>query len=536
MNDDCAILGIDLGTSGAKVGIVTLAGDCLDWTLEKVPLLLVGTGGAEQNPDDWWRAINIAVKRLVSRETIPANRILAVCTSSMGEETVPVDRNGNCLMNAMNWMDQRGAAAIREQLKGWINPAGMGYGLANILKWIRYTGGVPSPSGKDPAGHITYIRKELPEIYEKTHKFLNSLDFVNLRLTGEYVATYDSILPLWVTDNRDLARIRYHSGLLKALDLDRDKLPELVPPTAVIGKLLPRVAESWGLSPDVKVVAGSVDSVAAPIGGGAVRDFDPCLTLGTSSFITAHVPFKKTDIAGRMASFPSAVDGKYVLLNNQTTAGGNLSFIADNVVYHKDALLQEEKKPDLYKVFDKVCREVPPGSNGLFYSPWIFGERSPMDDHFIRGGIHNISLHNNREDIVRAVFEGVAFNAKWLLESVIKFLKSPCDTIRMTGGGAASDVWCQIHADILDRKILQVVDPIRSNARGAGLIGAVGIGEISMDAVPDLVKIRNVYEPNAAHRRLYDERFDIFKEFYRKTRRLYERLNGSRQTGSAGCP
>ena len=116
MKDGYAILGIDLGTSGAKVSIVTLGGDCLDWTLEKVPLQLVGAGGAEQDPNDWWRAIDIAVKCLVSRDTIPANRILAVCTSSMGEETVPVDRHGNCLMNAMNWMDQRGATAIREQI------------------------------------------------------------------------------------------------------------------------------------------------------------------------------------------------------------------------------------------------------------------------------------------------------------------------------------------------------------------------------------------------------------------------------------
>ena len=533
MKDGYAILGIDLGTSGAKVSIVTLSGDCLDWTLEKVPLQLVGIGGAEQDPTDWWRAIDIAVKRLVSRDTIPANRILAVCTSSMGEETVPVDRHGNCLMNAMNWMDQRGAAAIREQLKGWINPAGMGYGLINVLKLIRYTGGVPSPSGKDPAGHIAYIRNELPEIYEKTYKFLNSLDFVNLRLTGEYVATFDSIVPLWVTDNRDPTRVRYHSGLLKTLGIDRDKLPDLVPATAVIGKLLPQVAESWGLSSDVKVVAGSVDSVAAPVGGGAVRDFDPCLTLGTSSFITAHVPFKKTDLAGHMASFPSAVSGKYVLLNNQTTAGGNLSFIADNVVYHKDALLQEEKRPDLYKVFDDICAKVPPGSNGLLYSPWIFGERSPVDDHFIRGGIHNVSLHNNREDIIRAVFEGVAFNAKWLLESVSRFLEKRCDTIRIAGGGAASDIWCQIHADILDRRILQVVDPIRTNARAAGLIGAVGIDAISMDAVPDLVKIRKVYEPDLSHRQLYDERFYVFKQLYRRNRRLYRRLNKSRHTGNS---
>lgn len=525
VNNDYAILAIDLGTSGAKVSIVTLDGLCLGWTLEKVPLILAGNGGAEQDANDWWRAISAAVVHLISKDTIRRDRIIAICTSSMGEETIPVDCDGNALMNAMTWMDLRGAEAIREQLKGWINPLGMGYGIQNVLKWIRYTGGVPSPSGKDPAGHIAYIQKHRPDIYEKTYKFLNSSDFINLRLTGEYVATYDSILPLWVTDNRNLDRIQYHPGLLKTLGLDQDKLPALVPSTAVVGNLLPQVAEAWGLSTGVRVVAGSVDITAAAIGGGAVQDYDPCLTLGTSLNIAAHVPFKKTDAFNNMASFPSAVDGKYILMNNQTTAGGNLSFIANNIVYHKDELLQEEQKPDLYKVFDKVVQKVPPGSNGLLYTPWLFGERSPVDDHLIRGGIHNVSLHNNREDIIRSTFEGVAFNARWLLEGVRKFLKSPCDSIRMAGGGAASDVWCQIFADILDCRIMQIDDPIKANARGAAFIGAVGIGELDFEEAAKRVSIKAVYEPDPANRQLYDDRYGLFRQVYKKNKNIYKQLN-----------
>ncbi len=526
MKNKDAILTIDLGTSGAKVSLVTLDGQCPVWALEKVPLIIVGAEGAEQDPDEWWSAINRAVSRCLSKEVISRSRIRAVCTSSMGEETVPVDRDGNSLMNALNWMDQRGGRMIREQVRGVINP--LGYGLGNLLKWVRYTGGIPSLSGKDPAGHIAYIKQERPEIYEKTYKFLNSLDFINLRLTGEYIATQDSVLPLWVTDNRNPSNVQYHSSLLDILEWDRDKLPDIVASTAVIGKLLPQVAESWGLSNDVKVVAGSVDTTAAAIGAGSVRDFDPCLTLGTSSYITAHVPYKKTDPFHNMASFPSAVPGKYLLMNNQTTAGGNLSFMADNIVYHRDALLQEEHKPDMYKIFDEICEEVPPGSNGILYAPWVFGERSPMDDSFVRGGIYNVSLHNNRGDIIRAIFEGVAFNSRWLLEGVRKFLKSPCDSIRMTGGGAASDVWCQIYSDILNCRIVQMDEPIKTNARGAAFIGAVGIGEMSFEDVPELVKVKKVYEPNPANRALYDEKFDIFKQFYRKNKSLYKRLNKDR--------
>ncbi len=525
MKNEAGILAIDLGTSGAKVGLVTLTGDCLGWEMEKVPLILVGAGGAEQDPNLWWQAINIACQRLLAQDLIARDRILAVCTSSMGEETVPVDREGNVMMNAMNWMDQRGAGAVQEKLKGWINPLGLGFGVTNILKWLRITGGIPSASGKDPCGHIAYIQKAHPQVYDNTHKFLNSLDFINLRLTGEFVATPDSILTLWATDNRDLGNIHYHPGLLKTLGIDREKLPDLVPATQVLGPLLPSVAQAWGLSKDVKVVAGSVDTQAAAIGGGAVEDFAPCLTLGTSSYITAHVPNKKTDILNNMASFPSAVKNRYMLMNNQTMAGGNLSFFAENIIYHKDQLLQEEKRPDCYKVFDKIVEKVPPGSNGILYTPWIFGERSPVDDHFIRGGIQNISLHNNREDIVRAVFEGVALNTRWLLGGVQKFLKNPCKNLRITGGGASSDAWCQIFADITGSQILQTRDPIQANARGAAFIGAVGLGELGFGQIPELVKIKEIYDPNPSLRLLYEEKFEAFKQFYNQTKKIYKRLN-----------
>ena len=528
MSDSRAILAIDLGTSGAKVSIVTLDGDCIDWTLEEVDLILQGTDSAEQDPDEWWRAIDTAAIRVIERNPDARSRIAAVCTSAMGEETVPVDRDGNALMNAIIWMDHRGAAAIQERLSGRINPFGLGFGIGNLAKWVRYTGGVPSPSGKDPAGHISYIRAELPEVYDKTYKFLNSLDFVNLRLTGEFVATYDSVLPLWVTDNRNLSDIRYHPRLLDTLGFDREKLPDLVPATEVIGQLLPTVSEAWGLSNSVKVVAGSTDTTAAAVGGGAIEDYDPCLTLGTSAYITAHVPYKKTDVSNNMASFPSAVPGKYLLMNNQTVAGGNLSFIADRIVYHKDELLQEEKKPDLYKVFDKVVQKVPPGSNGLLYTPWLYGERSPIEDLFVRGGIHNISLLNNREDIIRAVFEGVTFNARWLYDGVRKFLKETPDALRMTGGGAASDIWCQMFSDVFDCTILQMADPIRTNARGAAFIGAVGIDALTFDDVPDRVPIKAAYEPNSKNRELYDDRYELFRQFYRKTKGIYKKLNRDR--------
>ena len=208
------------------------------------------------------------------------------------------------------------------------------------------------------------------------------------------------------------------------MGIDKEKLPEVVACTKVIGNLRSDVANALGLSSDVKVVAGAIDNTAAAIGAGAVEDYLPHLYIGTSSWITAHVPFKKTDIASSMASIPCAVPGRYLLTALQATAGGNLTFLRDNIIYHKDELLQEADVPDIFKVLDQITDRVPAGANGVMYTPWIWGERAPVEDRTLRAGLYNLSLNNTREDIIRAFLEGIAFNTRWLLSPVEKFLGS----------------------------------------------------------------------------------------------------------------
>lgn len=521
-HDGC-ILAIDLGTSGAKVALVTVHGEILGWSFVPVKVYLMPGGGAEQDPEEWWAAIGQAAKELLAREIVPREAVQAVCTSSMGEETVAVDKGGRCLMRSLNWMDSRGAAQIRKRMAGPI--ALDGADVFKLLRWVRLTGGCPSKSGKDPAGHILYIQQERPAIYAQTYKFLNSLDFVNLRLTGEYVATADSIMPAWVTDNRRIHAIDYSPVLLKTLGIEQDKLPTIVEGTTVIGQLRPAVASAWGLPSGVKVVAGSIDTCASAIGAGAVEDYQACLSLGTSSYLVAHVPFKKTDIVHNMASLPSAIPGRYLLMNNQSTAGGNLNFLRDKVLYHKDELLHEEQQPDVYKIFDAICARVPAGSRGLVYTPWLYGERTPVDDPYLRGGLHNLSLEHTREDMLRAVFEGVALNARWMLGPAERFINRAMDPLILAGGGASSAVWCGIYADVLNRTIRQVQDPIQVNARGAALIAATALKAISLADIPALTRYAGTYTPRPEYRALYDERFEIFKRLYRSNRGIYHRLN-----------
>lgn len=517
------ILAVDLGTSGAKVALISTHGQVLGWESQEVRLYLTPDGGAEQVPEDWWQAFLNAAQKLLRRGLVSPANILAVCCSTQGEGTVAVDREGNALMNCVLWMDMRGAPILRRNVRGLVNVAG--YDALKMLRWLNLTGGLPSLTGKDPSAHMLLIKEKYPEVYEKTYKFLNVLDYMNLRLCGRFAATADSILTSWVTDNRDPDHVHYDSQLVQYSGIAPEKFPEVVPCSAVLGELKGEVADLLGLPGGVKVVAGAIDNTAAAVGSGAVEDYLPHLYIGTSSWIAAHVPYKKTDINSYLASTPCAVPGRFLLTALQATAGGNLTFLKEKILYHKDELLVEEHVPDVYKIMDIIAERVPAGSNGILYTPWIWGERAPVDDRRLRAGLFNLSLDNSREDIIRAFLEGIAFNTRWLLDPVEKFMGRSLHTINLAGGGGNSNIWCQIFADILNLQVRQVKDPIQANARGAAFIAAAGLGEISLSDVPDLVEFNHIYTPNPANRALYDHLYGEFVAVYRQMRSVYHRLN-----------
>lgn len=523
MADEKLILSIDLGTSGMKVALIAVSGRVIGWESEPVRLIITPDGGAEQSPAEWWDAFLSAAGRLMKRNADAGRDVIAVCASTQGEGTVAVDKDGNALGNAVLWMDMRGAPHLRRRLGGLVNLDGAD--ILKVLRFVRLTGGMPSMTGKDPAAHMLLIRETMPDVYAHTHKFLNVLDYINLRLTGEFVATFDSILTSWVTDNRNPDDIRYDDALIRILGIDREKLPDIVPCTKVIGNLKSDVASALGLRADVKVVAGAIDTTAAAIGAGAVDDYALHLYIGTSSWMAAHVPFKKTDVASSLASIPCAAPGKYLLIALQATGGGNLTYLRDNIIYHKDELLQEADVPDIFKVLDQIAERVPAGANGVMYTPWIWGERAPVEDKSLRAGLYNLSLHNTREDIIRAFLEGIAFNTRWLLDPVEKFLGRKTRFINIVGGGAQSDVWCQVFADVMDVEIRQAADPVYANARGAAWIAAAGLGEIRFSDIPQLVQFKRTYQSQSQNRALYDARFDIFKQIYKQMKGVYHQLN-----------
>ncbi len=304
------------------------------------------------------------------------------------------------------------------------------------------------------------------------------------------------------------------------VSLDRNLLPELRQSIDILGPLKKEVASELGLDEKVQVVMGTPDLQSAAIGSGAVRDHEAHLYVGTSSWLGCHVPYKKTDLLHNIASLPSAIPGRYF-----ETSGACLTFLKDNILFHKDQLMTEPEVSNIYEIFDEIAEGVPVGSGKVIFTPWLYGERTPVDDRTIRAGFYNLSLETTREHLIRAILEGVAYNTRWLLECVERFIGGRVDWANIIGGGAKSNVWCQVFADVLNRKIRQVRDPIHANTRGAAFIACVALGYLAFKEVPDRVDILHSYDPIPEHVRIYDELFKEYIQIYKRNRRMYARLN-----------
>ena len=526
------VVGVDLGTGGPKVALASTDGSILGHEAEKVELILLPGGGAEQDPDEWWRAIVTATRRLLERNLVPAEQISAICMSSQWAGTVPVDADGRHLHNAVIWMDGRGAEYARALTSGGVRVPGAGYNARALREWLTKTGGAPSRSGKDPVGQVQWLRHERPDVYAAATHLLDVPEYLTMRLTGRAVAGYDTAVQRWCTDNRDPSAVRYDESLARRCRIDLAKLPELVRPASVVGPMLPEVAAELGL-PDgarVQVVVGTGDTTAAAVGAGAVEDYVGHLYIGTSAWLSTHVPFKRTDVLRNIASLPAVVPDRYWVATIQDVAGKAIDWLIDHVVYPDDGMLEARPRPDdALERLNALAVSAPPGSNGVIFAPWLNGERTPVDDPFVRGGWFNVSLSTTRADLARSVFEGIALNARWMKEAVERFLRKELpegfQELTFIGGGARSALWCQTLADVLGCTMLQAEDPVLANARGAALIAAVGIGELAWADIPSRVRIAASYRPDPGCREVYDRQYETFSALYRRTKRIYARHN-----------
>jgi xylulokinase len=522
--EDTYVLAVDLGTGGPKAAVLSATGRIAAHAFVAVGMHLTEDGGAEQSPETWWEAVVRVGRRALVESGVAPERVVGIGCTAQWSGTVPVDDAGAAIGPAIIWMDSRGAAAVRQRVRGALNV--QGYSASKLARWVRRTGGIPTHSGKDPVGHIHFLREERPDVYRAAAVFLEPVDYLNLRLTGLARASHDSITLHWVTDNRDIGAIAYDDGLLALAGLDRAKLPDLVPTGSVLGGLAPGAADELGLLAGTPVVTGTGDLHSAAVGSGAVADFDPHLYIGTSSWISCHVPFKKTDALTNIASIPSGLPGRYFVADEHETAGVCLTWLRDNVLFPGDPLAPTPAPDGFFGALNDLAASVPPGAHGVLFTPWLNGERSPVDDHTIRGGFHNLSLSSTRADMVRAVLEGVALNSAWLLGAVEKFCKRRLDSLAFIGGGANSDLWSQMHADATGRTIRQTADPVLANVRGAGLLTLLALGHLSVAEIPGTVQVKTTYTPDPAASRVYEGRLKEFVKLYEKTKGIHKRLNG----------
>lgn len=527
MNTEKYILAVDHGTSGVKAALVSVTGRVVDSAFEKADLYFLPGGGVEQDPAQWWQAVVDTSARLMASGMVDKKNIAAVSVSSTFSSTVAVDRDGNALMNAITWMDTRGGPYVKKVMAGF--PSFDGYGIAKALKMVSRTGGAPTLSGKDDIGHLLLVKNVFPEIHDRTYMFLPSKDYLNLKLTGEFAATFDSIHLFWVTDIRDIHNVRYDQRLIDIFGIDREKLPPLIAATDILGTVTDENADRMGLASGTPVVAGSPDHQTACIGSGAVDDFAGHMYIGTSSWVQCVVPFKKTDVLHSVASFPTAIAGKYQAVNEQDIAGEAVDYFIENIL---PTPLQNKGGRNPYQHINELAARAPAGSGNLIFTPWLNGERTPVDNEFIRGCLFNLSQTTTTAHMIRSVMEGVAFNNRWSLKYVERFIGRKMDTINIIGGGGRSDLWCRIFADVMDRRIRRVKQPMMANARGAAFIAAVALGHIGFDDIPSLIEFDNVYHPEPKNRRLYDRLFKQFLRLYRAHKSICKTLNREADTSS----
>lgn len=511
------VLVVDLGTGGPKVGLATTEGRIVWWEHHLVRTTFGPGGAASQDAEEWWRLVVEATRRgLLAR---PGDEVVAVGVTGEWASTVPVDATGLPVGDCLMWMDTRGAAHSRAVVAGHLK----GYRGRALATWVRHSGGMPSATGDDPLGHRLFLDRDCPDVARRARWYLEPVDHLTMRFTGVPAASHMSMTASWLTDNRRLDVLEYDAALVGLAGVDPAKLPPLVPSGSVVGPVAPDVAAELGIPPTAQVVTGMPDLHGATLGSGCVREYETVVSIGTTAWVSCPLSRKKTDVIRQLATVPGLGAGPgmggYLLANNQNSAGRCLQWFRENVAPGPDGRVPS------YDEISDLAATAPAGAGRVIFTPWLTGERGPVDDRSARAGFHNLSRSTTQADLARAVLEGVAYNLRWLLEAADHFARRRLSPLRVIGGGAQSDLWCQIVADVCDREVQRVAEPLACGLRGAALAAGLALGEITPDQVRSLVPVDRTFRPDAARRRVHDQLFAELPRLYRAQRPMFGRLN-----------
>lgn len=514
------VLALDLGSSGIRVALVDPTGRTIAFATEAIPMRLLPDGTAEEDPEEIWRALGGSIARALATAPEARTRIAAILCGSQYSSLVPVDRAGRPLGPLVLYLDTRAAsisrALVRRRPELW-------------KLWLERHGMPSGGGGSDSLAHWLWFQTERPAIHAAAHAYVEPMDYLTARLTGRVTANVCTAFPLLLTDNRRGSAGGWCDELIEATGVDRAKLPELVAPNAMIGELLREHAAAWELPAGIRVFSAINDTQALTFGTASHVGDRLGVSIGTTLVPTTLVDSMRADLRHFLLTQPAPIPDRHVLMAEGGLAGKALEFVLEGLFYASDAL-GDHRCDDAYARLEAVVQATEPGSGDVLFLPWLAGVWSPAGDARARGGFLNMSLGTTRAQLVRATLEGVAFQLRWMLPHVEKLTGRRHDELVFAAGGARSDAWAQILADVCDRPVRQLALPTLTNCRGAALLAFHRLGEVDLDAAGELLVERRLYEPRGEHRALYD---DMAGRFVLAHERL-EPVFGGSQGGTDG--
>jgi len=491
------LLGLDLGTTGVKALLMSIEGKVIFTSFEEYPLLTPEVNWAEQNPSDWWQATVKSIQQLIQKTGIKSEKIIGIGLSGQMHGLVLLDKNHKVLRPAILWCDQR---TQRE----------CDYITSKIGKkrLIELTSN-PALTGFT-AGKLLWVRENEPRVYEELYKILLPKDYIRFRLTGEFATEVsDASGTLFL----DVKNRKWSKELLSELDIDMNFLPECYESSVVSGEISPEASKLTGLKEGTPVVGGAGDQAAQAIGSGVIKEGVLSATIGTSGVVFASSGKPRIDPLNRLQTFCHAVPNKWHLMGVMLSAGGSLRWLRDTLCKEEKKKAKQEDK-DPYDIMTEEASDVPPGSGGLIFLPYLTGERTPYPDPMAKGVFFGLTLRHSKSHLIRAVLEGVAYGLRDSLE-IIKDLKIPIEEIRCSGGGNCSSLWRQIQADINNSEMV-TVNVNEGAAFGSALLAGVGtsVYDNVEEACKQTIKIVTTTRPQEENVRIYNKYYEIYHSLY----------------------
>ena len=527
------VISYDIGTTGVKSCLFEIEKTIklVSAAMEGYKLYIMPDGGAEQDPDEWWSAICSTTKTIFEKCDVDPNLVEGISFCSQMQGLVLVDKDGVPVHRAFSYMDQRAKKQIKEGMANGIQIAG-----ANVVKLIPslvITGAV-SASVKDPVWKYNWVKENEPENFKRVHKWLDVKEYIISRMTGKFVMTRDSAFGTLLYDIRK-GHECWSPTICKLLGVNPDHLADIIECTDKAGGLTAKAAAELGLKEGTAVFGGGGDASLIGVGAGSVEMGDTHVYSGTSGWVSTVVDKSVVDASAMIAAIVGAQKGKFNYFAELETAGKCLEWVKDHlaldeigIFLHKTHVAEstETVYTSLYDYLSKVVDEIPAGSGGVIFTPWLHGNRCPFEDPNARGMFFNVSLETGKTELIRAVLEGVCMHLRWFIDTQDKKIKTS-ETVRFVGGGALSDVTCQILADVTGRTVETVDSPQNVGAVGAAVIMAVGLGMIGEVAeAKKLIPASKTFKPNKANREIYDRNYEVYKTLYKNNKEAFKALNG----------